>query len=238
MNSWPRGGLVIFAIVSAAAGQVVTLRSNAYGDPAVTSAVSSSTSPIEGILDHINHYRRLEHLEPLTENQRGSRAAASHARYIIENRLGPGDFVIDSGRVTRGPSLATHNEERGNPWYSAAGASIDRFGSNTFTAATIPSDARPWIDRLMTSPVTALLVLDPTLASIGYGDYCAAGRCAAVIVYYYDRWWSQLRLAREFKLTAAADPVYGEGSCRYLKSPIQFPPSDGSFPWGSDDGRR
>src|SRR5258707_10790586 len=104
MNSWARGGLVIFGIVSAAVGQVATLRSNAFGNTGATSAVSSSTSPIEGILDHINHYRRLEHLDPLTENQSDSRAAANHARYIIENRLGPGDFVIDSGRVKRGPS--------------------------------------------------------------------------------------------------------------------------------------
>jgi hypothetical protein len=242
MNSWARGGLVIFGIVSAAVGQVATLRSNAFGDPGVTSAVSSSTSPIEGILDHINHYRRLEHLDPLTENPSDSRAAANHARYIIENRLGPGDFMIDSGRVKSGLSRTTHDEALGNPWYSVAGASVAT-RSNTFTAATIPSDTRPWIDRLMTSPLSALVVLDPSLVSMGYGDYCADGRCAAVIVYEYYQ--SQVQLAREFKLTAA-DPGYysysfsgsGESSRRYLKSPIQFPPPDGTFPLSSYDGGR
>lgn len=245
MNSWARGGLVIFAIVSAAVCQVATHRSNAFGDPGVSSAVSSSTGPIEGILDHINHYRRLEHLDPLTENQSDSRAAANHARYIIENRLGPGDYIIDSGHVKSGLTRTTHDEALGNPWYSGAGASIAT-RSNTFTAATIPSDVRPWIDRLMTSPLTALVVLDPTLATLGYGDYCADGRCSAVIV--YDNNQSQLQLAREFKLTAA-NPEYpeqysdaysasGERSRNYLKSPIQFPPPDGRFPLGSYDGGR
>jgi hypothetical protein len=93
-------------------------------------------------LDHINHHRRVEHLDPLTENQSDSRAAANHARYIVENGLGPGDFTIDSGRVKRGPSLTTHDEELGNPWYSVAGASVAS-RSNTFTAATFLSDARP-----------------------------------------------------------------------------------------------
>ena len=223
MNSWTRGGLVIFGIVSAAMGQVAAPRSNAFGDPGVTS-VSSSTSPIEGILDHINRYRTLEHLNPLTENQSDSRAAANHARYIIENKLGPGDYIIDSGHVKSGLSRTTHDETPGNPSYSAAGASVAT-RSNTFTAATIPSDVRPWIDRLMTSPLTALVVLEPTLASLGYGDYCADGRCAAVIV--YDNNQSQLQLAREFKLTAA-NPEYpehfsdsysgsGERSRNYLK---------------------
>ncbi len=245
MNSWARGGLVIFAIVSAAVGQVATHRSDAFGDPGVTSTVSSSTSPIEAILDHINRYRTLEHLDPLTENQSDSRTAASHARYIIENKLGPGDYIIDSGQVKSGLSPTTHDEAPGNPSYSAAGASIAT-RSNTFTAAAIPSDVRPWIDRLMTSPLTPLVVLDPTLATLGYGDYCADGRCAAVIVYDNNR--SQLQLAREFKLTAANPrfPEYesgsfsgsGESSRQYLKSPIEFPPPDGSFPLGSYDGGR
>jgi hypothetical protein len=78
---------------------------------------------------------------------------------------------------------------------------------------------------------------------LGYGDYCANGRCAAVIV--YDNNQSQLQLAREFKLTAANPGYYydrdsysgsGESSRKYLKSPIQFPPADGSFPLGSYDG--
>jgi len=242
MNSWARG-LVIFGIVSAAISQVATHRSNAFGDPGVTSAVSPSTSPVEGILDHINHYRRLEHLDPLTENQSDSRAAANHARYIVENRLGPGDYIIDSGLVKSGLSRTTHDEERGNPWYSVAGASVAT-RSNTFTAATIPSDTRPWIDQLMTSPLSALAVLDPTVASLGYGDYCADGRCAAVVV--YDNNQSRLQLAREFKLMAA-NPLQeypdsysgsGEGARKYLKSPIQFPPPDGSFPLSSYDGGR
>jgi hypothetical protein len=98
----------------------------------------------------------------------------------------------------------------------------------------------------MTSPLTALVVFEPTLVSLGYGDYCADGRCAAVIV--YDNNQSQLQLAREFKLTAA-NPEYpeyysdaysgsGERSRKYLKSPIEFPPPDGSFPLGSYDGGR
>jgi cysteine-rich secretory family protein len=242
MNSWARGCLVTFGIVSAAVGQVATHRSNAFGDPGVTSAVSSSTSPIEGILDHINHYRRLEHLDPLSENQSDSRAAANHARYIIENRLGPGDYIIDSGHVKSGLSRTTHDEAHGNPWYSVAGASVAT-RSNTFTAATIPSDTRPWIDQLMTSPLSALFVLDPTLTSLGYGDYCADGRCAAVIV--YDNNQSQVQLAREFKLTAANAPYYsesfsgsGESARNYLKSPIQFPPPAGRFPLSSYDGGR
>jgi len=219
------------------------LESDALGDSAAPPAGgSAATSPIADILAKMNYYRALEHLNPLTEEPTDSQGAAKHARYVIENKLGPGDFRIDGDRVKKQLSPMVHNEEAGNPWYSMAGASVAA-RSDVFTGAAIPSDIRPWIDRLMTSPRTALVVLEPTLASIGYGDYCASGSCAAVVVYNYNQ--SKLEFWREFKLTAANSPEYdyegggsGDRVRNYLKWPIQFPPPDGSFPLGSYDGGR
>lgn len=203
---------------------------------------TSSTSPIKQILDAMNRYRSQEHLDPLTESQSDSRGAANHARYIIENKLGPGDFAIDAGQVKSAMSSTVHNEAIGNQWYSVAGASVAS-KSDIFTAAAIPADVGPVIDRLMTSPLSALIVLEPTLISLGYGGYCADGRCAGVIVYNYYQ--SPFQLPHEFKQTAAnprpyIDENYGSGDNGriYLKSPIQFPPDGGSFPLGSYDGGR
>ncbi|HZC44933.1 MAG TPA: hypothetical protein VE243_00570 [Candidatus Acidoferrum sp.] len=236
----------MLGIVAAVVGFIASCGSNARGDSTPKQTADSSTaSPITEILAVMNHYRTLEHLDPLTESQSDSRDAAKHARYIVENKLGPGDFTIDAGQVKREMSSTVHNEERGNPYYSIAGASVAS-RSNVFTATAVPSDVQPLIDRLMTSPRSTMVVLEPTLVSLGYGDYCADGHCAAVIAYNYDQ--SPARLASEFKLTAAtvrhdvlADPeINGSGDSvrTYLKSPIQFPPPDGTFPLGSYDGGR
>lgn len=238
--------IAMVTLIATALTFVGLLESDALGDSAAPTAGSSaSTSRFADILAKMNHYRALEHLNPLTEEPTDTQGAAKHARYVIENKSGPGDFRIDGDRVKKELSPMVHNEQAGNPWYSAPGASVAA-RSDVFTAAAIPSDVRPWIDRLMTSPRTALVVLEPTLASIGYGDYCASGSCAAVVVYNYDQ--SQLEFWREFKLTAANlgpeydEEAYNGGSGdrvrKYLKWPIQFPPPDGSFPLGSYDGGR
>jgi hypothetical protein len=219
------------------------LESDALGNTAAPQAGgSAATSPFADALAKMNHYRALEHLNPLTEEPTLSQDAAKHARYVVENKLGPGNLRIDGDQVKSEPSPMVHNEEVGNPWYSVAGASVAG-SSDVFTAAAVPSDLRPWIDRLMTSPRTALMVLEPTLVSIGYGEYCASGSCAAVVVYNTNQ--STPEFWREFKLTAASPSQYeyyrygsGDRVRIYLKWPIQFPPPDGSFPLGSYDGGR
>ncbi|HUA35025.1 MAG TPA: hypothetical protein VMA09_15560 [Candidatus Binataceae bacterium] len=191
----------------------------------------------------MNHYRALEHLDPVRLNEGDSQAAAAHARYIVENKLGPGDFSLVGNQVKHQLASSVHEEQVGNRWYSINGASVVA-RCDVFTASAISSQVATWIDRLMTSPLSVLVILEPTLVTVGYGDYCANGSCAGVVVYDYDQ--SQQELNRSFKRTAAnynydpydPDRGLGDSARMYLRSPILFPPPASAFLLGSYDGGR
>ncbi len=101
---------------------------------------------------YLGYYRAVAHLPGLSENAGWSDGAAKHARYMVENQT------------------AASVETPSAPWYTAEGAAA---GPNSILQLQGPvsfSD-RQALDQWMQWPFHALDVLDPALATTGFGSY-------------------------------------------------------------------
>jgi hypothetical protein len=119
-----------------------------WGHPAVQPALAS-TSPW---LDRLNAWRANAAVPALTENSTYDQGDYDHAVYMVKN------------------DLVTHYETPGVPYYSVAGDTAAR-NSNIYVSSSTSTADTQAIDWWMGAPFHAMGMMDPRLASTGFGSY-------------------------------------------------------------------
>jgi uncharacterized protein YkwD len=101
---------------------------------------------------YLTYYRAVAHLPALAENAGWSQGAFNHAQYMVENQT------------------ASSAETPGDPFYTVEGADA---GPNSVLQlqGNINLSDRQALDQWMQWPFHAIEILDPGLASTGFGSY-------------------------------------------------------------------
>ena len=140
-------------------------------------------------LDYINSFRSSMDLQDLSETIEWSYGAELHSRYMVKN-----DYV-------------THYEDPSNPWYTPEGAEAGG-NSNVFVSGSLATADEAAIDFWMTAPFHAISIIDPQLATTGFGSYRQD-----------DGGW---------EMGASLDVTRGRGPLpQETNFPLLFPPPDG-----------
>ena len=118
-------------------------------------APSPSPTPkpdAEEWLAHLNSYRLMAGLDPVTENPDWENGAYLHSRYMVKN-----DFI-------------GHTENPDNEWYSTEGEQAAQ-SSNLAASQSFSAGDSYAIDLWMQAPFHAVGILDPRLTRVGYGSF-------------------------------------------------------------------
>jgi Cysteine-rich secretory protein family len=186
--------------------------------------------PFRSILTRWNFYRASVGVAPIVADPELNEAALHHAKYLVNNHIDAGDAVIKDGRmIENGWNASAHSESEGNSWYTEDGAKWADY-ANVIRGRTIPTDGAALVDE-QAARLDSLSVLDPQLASVGFGIFCAADDCAGVIIYKRGLTKSQFLALYE---GSAMDWNGLLGTMPFtiarLRKPIEFPPSTMHFP--------
>jgi hypothetical protein len=100
-------------------------------------------------LTTVNTYRAMSGLAPVTENAAWSIEGEAHSCYMLQNGI-------------------SHDEVPGSPGYTTGGDTAGNNG-NVAVASSITATARNHIDLWMTGPFHAIGLLQPKLATTGFG---------------------------------------------------------------------
>jgi len=125
------------------------IKGQSDGDP------SPSPTPqpdAEAWLTHLNSYRAMAGLNPVSENPDWENGAYLHSRYMVKN-----DFI-------------GHSENPENEWYSVEGEQAAQ-SSNLAASHSPTTDDTYAIDLWMQAPFHAIGILDPRLSQVGYGSF-------------------------------------------------------------------
>ena len=182
----------ILIAVSGAAGLVCLVAGCSSQTPAATPSASSVTSsesslpplqePFSSVLARWNYYRASAGVPPIVADPELNLAALHHAKYLVENHIDAGDGRIEDGRLLEtGWNLSAHAESIGNPWYTEDGEKWANY-ANVFRGSAIPTDGTSLVDE-QAARGDSTIVLDPQLATVGFGILCATADCAGVIIY-------------------------------------------------------
>lgn len=184
-------------------GRVATLAFGlAFGISALVlvgsgSPAGAQSTPEQTGIEIVNEYRDIGGLPALSENAIWSDGASKHSRYMVGN------------------GAITHSEDPSKPFYTVEGDAAGRAGVVTGKGSQFATD-RELMDRLITAPFHALLVLDPKLTSTGYGAYRDAS-------------------ASSFKSGATLDVSRGRTGTAPT-APVMFPSNGKASPLLSYDG--
>ena len=147
--------------------------------------------PQPGWLKRVNYYRAMAKLPPVVEDPALSKGDLAHATYLVKNFR----YKIEHG----GLGAEMHTEDPANPGFTKAGLEAGR-GSvmdEWYIPDRVPSDAHgsadpdewaaerspgspEWsIDGWMSLPFHRMPLLNPRLASAGFGVFCESGACAS-----------------------------------------------------------
>lgn len=125
----------------------------------------------------LNAARTAAGLAPIVDNRMLSDADARHAQYLVKTR----------GRFEVGAQM--HDEDPSSAWYTAAGQAAGKTGDVIPPSHSSLSDSES-IETWLKGPFHALPMLDPELRDAGFGRYCEAGWCAAVLSFGRGSSWS------------------------------------------------
>ena len=103
-------------------------------------------------LEYFNLFRQNNNLPLLDENADWSNGGWLHSRYMVKN-----DYV-------------GHSETPGNPWYSPEGLAAAQNG-NVFVTTFLNAPDEIAIDFWMAAPFHNVSMMDPRLATTGFGSY-------------------------------------------------------------------
>jgi hypothetical protein len=122
-------------------------------------------------------------LLPVEYDETLAKGAAAHSRYLVENHVLGADAFVDGGEVRSAmPSSGLRGESLGNQWYTEAG-SLAAQNSYVVRSRKMPPDSAVLVDALMTRGVDGLRILDPQLAMVGEGSFCAGNDCVITVSY-------------------------------------------------------
>jgi uncharacterized protein YkwD len=167
----------------------------------------TSLSAVPQWLQRVNYYRQMVKLPPIFEDPEASEADRAHATYIVKNYhdriehegLGAEMHTEDPGRPNFTPEgLEAAKSSDMDVWSMRGVSAGDAWGSPTWS-----------IDGWMALPFHRMPILNPRLASAGFGMYCEAEACAAGL---------NLLKGSQGKMSAAAAEAL----------PIEFPPDGGT----------
>ncbi len=113
----------------------------------------------------------------IVEDRMSSDADAQHARYLVKTHA----------RFEMGAQM--HDEDPSSQFYTAAGRAAGKTGDVIPPTHSSLSDGE-CIEIWLTAPFHALPMLDPELRDAGFGRYCEAGWCAAVLNFGRGSTWS------------------------------------------------
>lgn len=187
-------------------------------EPEKESSTAMNAEP-EWLL-RINEARKAAGLMPIVDNKFLSDADTRHARYLVKNHA----------RFELGAKM--HDEDPSNPWYTPTGQVAGRTGDVIPPSHSELTDDES-IEGWLLAPFHALPILDPTLREAGFGRYCEAGWCAAVLNFGRGSSWSlgnaagavnspQHQRFTESSISAATEVQ----ESALLPKPIEYP-SDG-----------
>lgn len=103
-------------------------------------------------LGYLNWYRSLAGLPDLAENESFSYGCTLHAIYMVKN------------------NVLQRPEDTTNEWYTDEG-NASGLNSNVFVSNVFADSFKIAIDQWMEGPFTAVGILDPELATTGYGEH-------------------------------------------------------------------
>ena len=115
--------------------------------PPVTASATTTTW-----LDRLNGWRQISKVPLLSENTSWSQGDYSHSLYMVKN------------------DQVTHYELSNLPYYSVAGDTAARNGNIEVNSTTAFTDDQA-IDWWMAAPFHAMGMMDPRLATTGFGSY-------------------------------------------------------------------
>ncbi|MCA9902129.1 MAG: CAP domain-containing protein [Ardenticatenaceae bacterium] len=142
-------------------------------------------------LTYLNYFRSMGDLEPLQNSAALTNGSQLHSRYMVLN-----DDPI------------SHNESHSNPLFTPEGNQAAKNG-NIFATTQIEADYRWAINFWVSAPFHLVNILDPTLATVGYGEYHAQNGT--------------------FKMAAVLDVLSEKGNSEATVSyPLYFPAPDSS----------
>jgi len=147
--------------------------------------------PQPGWLKRVNYYRAMAKLPPVVEDPALSKDDLAHATYLVKNFR----YKIEHG----GLGAEMHTEDPADPgftkagleagqgsvmdeWYIPDGVSADAHGSadpDEWAAERSPGSPEWSIDGWMSLPFHRMPLLNPRLASAGFGVFCESGACAS-----------------------------------------------------------
>ena len=147
--------------------------------------------PQPGWVKRVNYYRAMAKLPPVVEDPELSRGDLAHATYLVKNFR----YKIEHG----GLGAEMHTENPANPgfskagleagqgsvmdeWYIPDGVSADAHGSadpDEWAVERSPGSPEWSIDGWMSLPFHRMPLLNPRLASVGFGVFCESGACAS-----------------------------------------------------------
>jgi len=191
---------------SAMVAWISTRQPNPVPSPANTQALSANSEATEistpapaaipppdepGWLKRVNYYRAMAKLPPVVEDPTLSKGDLTHATYLVKNfrdKIEHGGLGAEMH--TEDPAVPGFTPEglaagKGSvmvEWYMPGGASEDSGGASDpdeWTASRAPGSPEWSIDGWMSLPFHRMPLLNPRLASAGFGMFCEEGACAA-----------------------------------------------------------
>lgn len=150
-------------------------------------------------LTQINFFRAVGNLPLLTENPSWSQGCANHARYMVKT------------------DTIAHSEDLANEWYTESGNQA-AVRSNLLVFTQVDLSTQLILAEWMRQPFHGVGMIDPRLASTGYGEY--------------------RETLGSFQLGACMDVAAGAGSVpASVTYPVMWPGPDSKSPFLSYNGR-
>jgi uncharacterized protein YkwD len=166
--------------------------SDSHASDASTSASPAGSAAAEpGWLRRVNYYRAMAKLPPIVEDPALSKGDLAHATYLVKNfrdkieHGGLGAEMHTEDPATPGFTPAGLEAGRGSvmdEWYMPDGALTDVHTTadpDEWTVERSPGSPEWSIDGWMSLPFHRMPLLNPRLASAGFGVFCESGACAS-----------------------------------------------------------
>jgi len=159
-------------------------------------------------LAHLNAYRAMVKLAPVSDEPSLSEGELNHTRYLVENYAALISHGVNTG-------AAMHSEESGKPGFTPSGLHAAQTSDVAEWPGPTPPASPDWaLDDWMTGAFHRINILNPNLREVAYGQSCGDfGVCTAALNV----------------LAGAERPILG---ALPLAAPILFPPPNSTVALG------
>ncbi len=147
------------------------------GSGAAVGAPGAPASAPEPLwLVHLNAYRAMVKLAPVSDEPSLSEGDLNHTRYLVENYAGPISQGVNTG-------AGMHSEETGKPGFTAIGLQAAQNSDVAEWPGPTPPRSSTWaLDDWMTGAFHRMNLLNPQLRQVAYGQSCGDfGVCTAAL---------------------------------------------------------